>query len=678
MKLKNIKVYFFIVCIVFTSVYCNHSYKEKEQEAKKVTYLNHGDSAKYVGINTCKLCHLDIYNTFIKTGMGQSFGDATQKKSSANFTRHSVLYDKYLDLYYYPFWSADDSLRIKEYRLEGKDTIYKRVETVDYIVGSGQHTNSHIFNTNGYLHQMPMTFYTQDDHWDFPPGFENGFNSRFSRKIGLECMSCHNALPDFVIGSENKYFNVGNGINCERCHGPGSIHVEQKSAGNITDTSKYIDYSIVNPGKLPIDLQFDVCQRCHLQGNTVLKEGKSFYDFRPGMKLSDIMTVFLPRYEGAEKEFIMASHADRLKMSECFLKTFEPEKSKGSLRPYKEALTCVTCHNPHVSVKETGHETFNNACKNCHGNTVKETCSEKLEVRMKKQDNCAGCHMPRSGSTDIPHVTVTDHFIRKPVSQKDIAKVKKFIGLYAVNEKDPDRLTRAKSFIQQYEKFDNNPVFLDSAQKYLSEKSSQDVDVNFDYLVQLYFLKNNFQKVSDLAASLGQDRLLNSRLNSRSWNNSNAWTCYRIGESFSALSAHKKALAFYKKANELAPFVSDFGNKLGACLLTMGRQEEAKKVFKKIISEDPKFAPAWCNLGYVHFLEKDLKRAEEKYNRALSLNPDYEFALGNMISLLVEQKQYLKAQIVLQRMIKKNPTDSRYRMMEQQLKNMQASSVIKK
>ena len=44
-------------------------------------------------------------------------------------------------------------------------------EKVDYIIGSGQHTNSHIYNTNGYLHQMPMTYYTQKQKWDFPPGF---------------------------------------------------------------------------------------------------------------------------------------------------------------------------------------------------------------------------------------------------------------------------------------------------------------------------------------------------------------------------------------------------------------------------------------------------------------------------------------------------------------------------
>ena len=80
-----------------------------------------------------------------------------------------------------------------------------------------------------------------------------------------------------------------------------------------------IDYSIVNPSKLPIALQMDVCQRCHIQGNAVLNEGKSFSDFRPGMKLSSVMNVFMPVYKGDEDAHIMASHAERLKMSKCFI-----------------------------------------------------------------------------------------------------------------------------------------------------------------------------------------------------------------------------------------------------------------------------------------------------------------------------------------------------------------------
>ena len=32
------------------------------------------------------------------------------------------------------------------------------------------------------------------------PGYENGNNSRFSRAIGMECMSCHNAYPSNIEG----------------------------------------------------------------------------------------------------------------------------------------------------------------------------------------------------------------------------------------------------------------------------------------------------------------------------------------------------------------------------------------------------------------------------------------------------------------------------------------------
>ena len=125
---------------------------------------------------------------------------------------------------------------------------------------------------------------------------------------------------------------------------------------------KRIDYSIVNPAKLPVVLQLDVCQRCHIQGNAVLNEGKSFFDFRPGMHLSDVMNVFMPVYKGQENEHIMASHVERLKMSQCFIQTTKKAEAnpnfKNQLYPYQNAMTCVTCHNPHVSVKSDKQRCF--------------------------------------------------------------------------------------------------------------------------------------------------------------------------------------------------------------------------------------------------------------------------------------------------------------------------------
>jgi hypothetical protein len=433
------------VLFLFVVSSCGESPKNNSlplHDQQESVYLNHHDSARYVGMQTCRQCHASIYDTYIQTGMGSSLGLATKKKSAASF-QGSEIYDRFSDLHYKALWHQD-SLHIKEFRLLGKDTVHLRTEQVNYIIGSGQHTNSHLQSVNGYLNQMPMTYYTQSKKWDLPPGFENGVNTRFTRKIGLECMSCHNAYPDFVKGSENKYRAVPLGIDCERCHGPGSIHVAQRQTKSAIDTSKFIDYSIVNPAKLSVDAQFDICQRCHLQGNSVLKEGKSFLDYKPGQKLSDFISVFLPKYKNGEDDFIMASHADRLKQSPCFIRSAEKAGNTNQLKPYRNALTCVTCHNPHVSVRHAGPDLFNNKCLDCHAGLPGARDMSKLEkthTKLKKWSDCIPCHMPVSGSTDIPHVTVHDHFIRKPVSKKEKEKIKTFVGLFSVNEKNPSALT---------------------------------------------------------------------------------------------------------------------------------------------------------------------------------------------------------------------------------------------
>lgn len=673
-RLTN-SIKYLLLCLAFTVglVFFSCETSEKKSistEIKKDTllYLNHSDTAKYVGINTCRLCHQDIYNTFIETGMGKSFDLATKTKSAGDY-HTSVIYDKIGNYHYKAYWDKD-SLKFLEYRLEGKDTIYKRTETVNYIIGSGQHTNSHIQSVNGYLNQMPMTFYTQKKHWDLPPGFENGNNSRFMRKIGLECMSCHNSYPDFVLGSENKYNAVEKGIGCERCHGPGSIHVAERSKGTKIDTSKYIDYSIVNPAKLSIDRQFDICQRCHLQGNAILKEGKSFYDFKPGMVLSDYMTVFLPKYKNADDEFIMASHADRLKQSACFIKSKEKVASRNSatesLKPYKDAMTCVTCHNPHVSVRNTNSNVFNDACNECHTKNGKSNleCSKKGII---KTSDCVSCHMPKSGSIDIPHVTVHDHYIRKPLGKKDKESLKEFIGLYAINEKNPSRITKAKAYLNQYEKFEMKAAFLDSAKALLNDKNTNDILMNLEPLIQLYFAQSNFTQITYYITTLKDDVVFN-KLNTKSYSNDHAWTCYRIGEAYYNTGNIQKAITYYKKSVTLAPFVLDFKNKLASALATNNQLAEAEKEYTEIIKENPKHISALTNLGYIKLSKGDVVSCETLYNKALSLDPDYEPLLLNIAGFYAYKREFKKSKLFLERLLKNNPNNKQAQQALSQIK----------
>ena len=126
----------------------NDAVSSNKLEGAATQFENVKDSVKYVGAATCRSCHASIYETFHETGMGSSFDRATHQKTVAKFDAHALVYDAALNYYYQPFFK-DSVLYIKEFRLAGKDTLHSRTERVAYIIGSGQHTNSHLINTNG-------------------------------------------------------------------------------------------------------------------------------------------------------------------------------------------------------------------------------------------------------------------------------------------------------------------------------------------------------------------------------------------------------------------------------------------------------------------------------------------------------------------------------------------------
>ena len=600
------------------------------------------DTVKYVGMEKCRQCHEAIYKTFIQTGMGQSFDLATMHKSSAHFDSHSIVYDKYKDFYYKPYW-RNDSLYIMEYRLEGKDTTYKHIEHVRYIVGSGQHTNSHIWEVNGYLYQAPMTFYSQKEVWDLPPGFEDGANSRFSRIISLECMGCHNAYPHYDFTAENKFVAVKTGIDCERCHGPGELHVREKSLGIFVDTSKFIDYTIVNPKKLPRDLQVNLCQRCHLQGISVVNEGKTIFDWKPAMMDSEVMNVFMPRYENDNNgKFIMASHADRMKQSQCYIQS--------------GTMTCLTCHNPHVSVKFTPLEHFNSVCSSCHNSNVhNELCSAPMAQRMAKQDNCIECHMPMSETMDIPHVMVHDHWIKKPVIYADKNKVEKFIGLKCLTTDHPSDLLKAEGYLQFFDAYISSPNLLDSVQYYLDRSHDTISSRSADAYIHYYYLKNDYKDVVKTSAKVNLKDA------------TDAYTIYRIADAYYNLSDYKNALVYVNRSLQLRPAELLFKIKQGDIYVMLNDFKNAEQAYSEVIKWNPDYTVAYCNLGYVKFVMRDFDAATKNYEAALALDPDYEQALFNETQLYLVQDNKPSAIGTLKKILKRDPNNAKAQQILQQL-----------
>lgn len=575
-------------------------------------FWNLHDTVDYVGMQECRTCHYEIHQTFVHTGMGQSFDRASTEKSKAKFPimhlpskerRGKPIYDPKTGFHYQAFW-RNDSLYIRQYESDAEQrnlVTFMREEYIPYIIGSGQHTNSHFWTDGSYVYQAPLTFYTQKGIWDLPPGYEQQ-NIGFNRKIDMECMSCHNAMPKVAKDAKNFFENVPLGIDCERCHGPGELHVNLKKQGVLVDTSKYADRSIVNPKRLPYRLQVDICQRCHLQGNNVLKEGKHFDDFRPGMALKDVFEIYMPKYEN-EDYFVMAGHADRFQKSACFIGS-----NKGDAEAYNPNLnfTCINCHNPHVSVKATNNERFNNTCIGCHQSESKRSVLYDCKLPKGKrihEAGCVGCHMPGSSAEDIPHVMVHDHKIQRPKTLGDIEERKgKLLGLYAVNNPEPNPQDEIRAYLSYFEKFDPNPLYLQKADALLKRYPKA-----YKSRIHQAYLKRDFRTITNLSNQLKGPV--------------DAWTCYRIAKSYDQMKQIKSALIWYNKARELQKKEPDFVAEFANALIRDRQLERAKSLLKEQLKNIQKHELTWINLGSVYFLEGNKSQAKKCYERVLELNP---------------------------------------------------------
>jgi tetratricopeptide (TPR) repeat protein len=284
--------------------------------------------------------------------------------------------------------------------------------------------------------------------------------------------------------------------------------------------------------------------------------------------------------------------------------------------------------------------------------------------------NCVSCHMPVSGSTDIPHVSVHDHYIRKPITKKEKEKIKTFLGLFSVNEKQPDNYTRAKAYINQYDKFEQNPVFLDSAQRLLKTEPTEELEKNIRLLLQLSFSKQEYNTALQYVNKLGEEKCLKKLFIEKSYDNSDAWACYHVAESYYNTGNYSNAVKWFKQATTLAPYNLEFRNKLGSAFAAVKDINSAVAQYEFILKENPKHISAYTNLGFIRLQTGFPAEAIRLYTIAVKLDPDYEPLLLNLAGYYAFQKDKTQAVKYLQRILKKNPGNQRAKTALQQVNTL--------
>lgn len=355
--------------------------------------------AEYVGEASCATCHGEIAVSYASHGMANSMALWTPE-SRIEPVLATPLVDPVTG-FEYRVLEVDGRLVQEERQISDGLEVARLVRPMDWIVGSGDAARTYFSTRGDGLTQLPLTWYTQTGEWDWSPGYEGGANPRFSRTMPDGCMSCHNAVPETVGGLEGAFAEIPQGVGCERCHGPGSAHVEARLASDAPLDGP--DPTIVNSAHLPLDLRLDVCSQCHLHASVdVLRQGETAYSYRPGRPLSAHRALFAFAADLEDADGVaVVSHAARMQASACF------QESLDTPAP----LECTTCHDPHRGFEARPEGAQSAACVTCHDSGLEDAVPAALRDEH-AGGGCVSCHMPRVEATNAPHSSFTDHWIR--------------------------------------------------------------------------------------------------------------------------------------------------------------------------------------------------------------------------------------------------------------------------
>ena len=284
-----------------------------------------------------------------------------------------------------------------------------------YFIGSGKRGRTYLFEQQGYWFEAPINWYGKQRIWDMAPNHTSDREMPLTMPIDPRCLHCHasgvaQSLPD----ARNHYAGepmANAGITCSGCHGDAAAHVA--SDGKV---------HTMNIDALEPVRRDSICLNCHLEGEAaVVREGKERETFLPGKNLFDYTLFFVYKSESGSGGRA-TSQWEALLRSEC-------KKKSG------ERLTCTTCHDPHGS--PAGNESvtlYRQRCLQCHAQ------HGFAERHHPEEQDCTACHMARPPSNDIAHEQVTDHWIRKRITNARLPMATsgelEAVGGFAANDRE--------------------------------------------------------------------------------------------------------------------------------------------------------------------------------------------------------------------------------------------------
>jgi tetratricopeptide (TPR) repeat protein len=611
--------------------------------------------AGYVGPEACAGCHRNIWETYRRTGMAQSFYRLSSINTVEDFTKKNTYYHKASNSYF-TMLRRDGKYYQRRYQMDFDGKQVNVVEKqVDFIMGSGNHVRAYLHRTGrNTLIELPLAWYAErGGHWAMNPGYDRPNHDGFRRAITYDCMFCHNGYPEIPAGNDQPFAepvyagSLPQGIDCQRCHGPGSRHAQlAKTAGAAREE---IRNSIVNPSRLSAQRQMEVCMQCHLETtsfplpNSIQRYERGPFSYKPGEPLGAFILNFdHAAGTGRDDKFEIVNAAYRLRRSACFL------KSSGELR-------CTTCHNPHdIPRGEAAARHYNARCRQCHTSAFDKQVASGKHPR---SAGCTDCHMPKRRTEDVVHVVMTDHYIQRRKPARDLLAE---MAERHETEGNSHRGEVALYYPEQLPHTAENDLYLAIAQ--VIQRSNPErgiaqltaaIERHSPERAEYYFelaeaLRNNGQ--------LGKALPLYEEAVRR--NPTFVVGLQKLGIALRRSGKYTEAAEFLKRAVSAAPDNASTWRELGLTYQAQGKTPDAVAALEKAVELDPDMSEAYNNLGVIRFAGGEQGRAESAFREAIRIQPDYADAHGNLGNLLSGTGDFTQARYHFEISLRLRPEDA--------------------
>jgi predicted CXXCH cytochrome family protein len=360
----------------------------------------------FVGAQACAPCHQQMHDSWLSGRHSKMLQPATVSSVIGDFSKGSVT----LHGNRFQLRSANGEFFIAESYLTGTLQEHR----VEYTLGSRRIQHYLTTTDKGWIIVLPPSWEVQRHEW-----FDNMDIVRPARTAGTpvqqwnkDCVGCH------VSGEEKNYRPATQdyrtqwtdfGTSCERCHGPGSAHIDAYSRAGATRPIG--ERLIVKPTRLDPQTSSMICAQCHSLRNVInpaFKAGDDYFDFfMPRLEYDPGSDRELPYWpDGRPRRF--SNDAIGLWQSACFR---------------RGGATCTTCHlDPHEPNVDRNPQLApaNNAlCTRCHSAIGRQLTAHTRHAAGSAGSSCVECHMPKTVIS--LNSTMRDHTMSVPAPENTVA-----------------------------------------------------------------------------------------------------------------------------------------------------------------------------------------------------------------------------------------------------------------